>query len=100
MTSAVEVERDAHALAQWIEDHGRDFVPLEIVSAEGTADGNADGNLIIFVTVSLLAPPGGGAWSTNDLLKLYEAADRWAYDAGYPIGPHVHLQTATTTLAG
>ncbi len=56
--------------------------------------------MIIVLTVALNPPPDGGAWETRDALKLYEAADRWVYDAGYPIGAHVHLQTADVAQTG
>lgn len=100
MTTIVEMERDARELARWVEEHAADFAPLDIVSVSGRLDGNSNGDMIIYLTVSLNPPADGSAWGTRAVLKLYEAADRWVYDSGYPVGAHVHLQSRDVAQAG
>lgn len=100
MTSRREVDADIAALTSWILDRVSAFSPLDIVDADVTTDVDPDGNGILVVTLHLNPPADDGPWSVPALLKFHEAVTDWVHDAGYVLGPHVHLRDARLAEAG
>lgn len=91
---------DLRAMTHWIVENADRFTPLDIASVDAVFDVDADGDVIIFVTLHLNPPDDGGPWPMPALLKLYKAVGEWARSAGFSVAPHVHVQTADLAKAG
>lgn len=92
---------DREALRSWILERVDHFPSLAIVDARASADEDSDGEPMIILTVHLNPPVDeDDTWPTEALLPLYRAVRAWGREAGYPTGPHVHLQSTRPVDAG